>query len=204
MSSLLRLIVNSVFRYVPVHLQYILTELLKNAFRATVEKQWTTFGMSSNRPLPPVLVTISCPSRVSEPVRKSCLSMRIRDEGGGVSPANMPRIFSYAFTTASRDLHLDDETGGGPYAAQHVGGSAAIGASAGDGVGGADLFGEITGKGVQTGVGTIAGLGYGLPMSRLYAKYVLPRWYTVLDTYNYLKTRYFGGALDLFSLDGWG
>ena len=35
---------------------------------------------------------------------------------------------------------------------------------------GADLFGEITGKGVQTGVGTIAGLGYGLPMSRLYTK----------------------------------
>lgn len=81
----------------------------------------------------------------------------------------MPRIFSYAFTTAGRDAHSEDETGGGPYAAQHVGGSAAIG-GVGGGAGEADLFGEITGKGVQTGIGTLAGLGYGLPMSRLYAR----------------------------------
>jgi len=80
----------------------------------------------------------------------------------------MARIFSYAFTTAGR---ADDENGdGGPYAAQHIGGSAAIG-SGDDG----GLFGEITGKGVQAGLGTIAGLGYGLPMSRLYAKFVCLR-----------------------------
>ena len=151
-----------------MHLQYILTELLKNAFRATVEKHWVKYGMSSSRPLPPVFVTVSDPPRTSEISRPSCLSLRIRDEGGGVSPANMPHIFSYAYTTANRGLHLDEETGGGPYAAQQVGGSAAVGASASGS--GADLFGEITGKGVQTGVGTIAGLGYGLPMSRLYTK----------------------------------
>ena len=51
--------------------------------------------------------------------------------------------------------------------------------------GGESLFSEITGRGVQMGMGTIAGLGYGLPMSRLYAKY-------------------FGGSLDFKSLDGWG
>jgi len=51
--------------------------------------------------------------------------------------------------------------------------------------GGVDFFGEITSKGIETGLGTIAGLGFGLPMSRLYAQY-------------------FGGSLDLFSLDGWG
>lgn len=88
----------------------------------------------------------------------------------------MPRIFSYAFTTAN-----NPESDGGPYAAQHVGGSAAVGGCTGDG----NLFDEITGKGVQVGLGTIAGLGYGLPMSRLYAKY-------------------FGGSLNFFSLDGWG
>ena len=49
----------------------------------------------------------------------------------------------------------------------------------------AGLFAEITGRGIQTGVGTLAGLGYGLPMSRLYAKY-------------------FGGSLDLIPMDGWG
>ena len=50
---------------------------------------------------------------------------------------------------------------------------------------GSTLFTEMTGRGLQMGMGTIAGLGYGLPMSRLYA-------------------RYFGGSLDFVSLDGWG
>lgn len=95
------------------------------------------------------------------------MSMRVRDEGGGVSTSNMSRIFSYAFTTAG--IGGDDDGGGGPYAAQHVGGSAAIG-SGGSGEG--NLFGEITSKGLQAGMGTIAGLGYGLPMSRLYSKLV--------------------------------
>lgn len=161
--------------YVPVHLEYILTEILKNAFRATVEHHYKQYGTTSTHTVAPVTVTISPPLSPTSPF----LSIRIRDQGGGVSPSNMPRIFSYAFTTASNA----ESDGGGPYAAQHVGGSAAVGGgtSAGDG----NLFSEITGKGVQVGLGTIAGLGYGLPMSRLYAKY-------------------FGGSLDLFSLDGWG
>lgn len=86
-----------------------------------------------------------------------------------MSPSNMARIFSYAFTTAGRAADEDeDECGGGPYAAQHVGGIATVGA--GGSPGEANVFGEITGKGLQTGLGTIAGLGYGLPMSRLYAR----------------------------------
>ncbi len=86
-----------------------------------------------------------------------------------MSPSNLARIFSYAFTTAGRAADEDeDECGGGPYAAQHVGGIATIGA--GGSPGEANIFGEITGKGLQAGLGTIAGLGYGLPMSRLYAR----------------------------------
>jgi len=83
----------------------------------------------------------------------------------------MARIFSYAFTTAGRgaEANFADDGGSGPYAAQQVGGSGAISGS--DDSGG-NLFGEIAGKGLQTGMGTIAGLGYGLPMSRLYAKWV--------------------------------
>ena len=99
------------------------------------------------------------------------MSIRVRDEGGGVSPQNMARVFSYAFSTATRSNahhHADEDAGGGPYAAQHIGGHAAT-MEAGD-KDATGLFSEMTGKGIQAGVGTLAGLGYGLPMSRLYAR----------------------------------
>ncbi|KAJ7273396.1 atypical/PDHK/BCKDK protein kinase [Mycena rebaudengoi] len=166
---------DATFAYVPVHLEYILTEILKNSFRATVE-----YHKSTQRALPPVRITISPPLRPAAPGTSNFLSIRIRDEGGGVSPSNMARIFSYAFTTAGPGKDADDvDGGGGPYAAQHVGGLANIGG------GDANVFNQMTAQGLQTGMGTIAGLGYGLPMSRLYAKY-------------------FGGSLDLMSLEGWG
>ncbi|KAA1470670.1 alpha-ketoacid dehydrogenase kinase [Dentipellis sp. KUC8613] len=175
--------VDATFAYVPVHLEYILTEILKNAFRATVEHHLKQHGPSYSGNVPPITVTIVRPCRTPGLASPPMLTLRIRDQGGGVSPAILGRIFSYSFTTAGRDnAHSDDS--GGPYAAQHVGGSAAVGSDAG-GPGEANLFGEITAKGVQAGMGTIAGLGFGLPMSRLYA-------------------RYFGGSLDLYSLDGWG
>jgi len=175
--------INATFAYVPVHLQYMITELLKNAFRATVEKH-----ASKGPDLPPVLVTISPPPKLPGIVRPSYLSIRVRDQGGGVSPTNMSRVFSYAFTTAGRDYYAREEDadgGGGPYAAQQVGGFASLSHAGKGGSANSNLFGEITSRGIQTGVGTLAGLGYGLPMSKLYATY-------------------FGGSLDLFSLDGWG
>ncbi|KAF7311673.1 Protein-serine/threonine kinase [Mycena kentingensis (nom. inval.)] len=159
--------VDATFAYVPVHLEYIITEILKNSFRATVEHH----RASGVRAVPPVRITLAPNAHF--------FSIRIRDEGGGISPSNMERIFSYAFTTAKSRDPDDDDAGGGPYAAQHVGGLAGIGD------GDANLFSEITSKGLQTGLGSIAGLGYGLPMSKLYAKY-------------------FGGSLELVSLEGWG
>ena len=132
-----------------------------------MERHYKLHGNSSTWPIPPVLITISPPPRVPGVSGPKFMSMRIRDQGGGVSPTNMARIFSYAFTTAGQGADVvQDESGGGPYAAQHVGGSAAIGSG---GTGEANMFGEITSKGLQMGMGTIAGLGYGLPMSRLYA-----------------------------------
>lgn len=176
--------VDATFAYVPVHLEYILTEVLKNSFRATVEHH-ARQPHSSLKPLPPVIITLSPLTRSANSIDQGTFfSFRVRDQGGGVSASNMARIFSYAFTTAGRATEAgEDESGGGPYAAQHVGGIAAVGG--GESSGEANLFGEIAGKGLQTGLGTIAGLGYGLPMSRLYA-------------------RYFGGSLQLLSLEGWG
>ncbi|KAI0075457.1 26S proteasome subunit P45 [Panus rudis PR-1116 ss-1] len=182
--------VDATFAYVPVHLEYILTEILKNAFRATVERYSRNRQPGSS--IPPVVITIAPPQHHPQtmgafPRPPSFLSLRIRDQGGGVPEANLSQIFSYSFTTAGRQASdpfgFHDDTGGGPYAAQHVGGSAAM--DDGGSMSGTGLFGEIVGRGVQVGMGTIAGLGYGLPMSRLYA-------------------RYFGGSLDFMSLEGWG
>ncbi|KAG9007364.1 26S proteasome regulatory subunit 7 [Tulasnella sp. JGI-2019a] len=176
---------DATFAYVPVHLEYILTEVLKNSFRATVERH----QHSGN--LPPVVITISPSSVPPSPARPAYMSLRIRDQGGGISPSNMKKIFSYAFTTAgggaSDTSGLDEGMDGGPYAAQHVGGAAAIGGSDSTSGGAGNMFGEITGKGVQIGLGTLAGLGYGLPLARLYASYFGA-----------------GSGLELVSLDGFG
>jgi 26S proteasome regulatory subunit T1 len=154
-------------RYVPVHLEYILTEILKNSFRASVEHHHKKYGTSSRVPIPSIILTIAPVTSRGEK-SPSYLSLRIRDEGGGIPPANLDKIFSYSFTTAGRTGTTEDEgLGGGPYAAQHVGGMAAIDEPDGGGIGSSSsMFGEITGKGLQTGLGTIAGLGYGfVPLS---------------------------------------
>ena len=149
-----------------MHLEYVLTEILKNSYRATAERRTfrgshsspPNFSSASNdNPLPPVLVTISPSS--------DYLSLRIRDQGGGIPPSSLPHVFSYAFTTArstsSFDGRDDDDLGGGPYAAQYIGGGAAMaGVNEKDSVN-IGMFEEITGAGVQSGIGTIAGFGYG-------------------------------------------
>lgn len=151
-------------RYVPVHLEYIITEILKNSFRATVENHHKRHGSLTDVELPPVVITVS-PGTPQGSINPPFLSLRIRDQGGGVSRQNMHQIFSYAFTTAEATLPDGGGTEGGPYAAQYIGGSGVI-----DEKGGSNLFAEITRKDIQTGLGTFYGLGYGLPMSGLYAR----------------------------------
>lgn len=161
------------FAYVPVHLEYIITELLKNAFRSTVE---------SGRTHEPVVITIAAEpeaarsqghldSRGKEggdstfsPFEDSVpgVTIRIRDRGGGISPDVLPNIWSYSFTT----FNEEDEFPG-----QATGGSSI------------DALNTISGAGGESS--SIAGLGYGLPLSRAYAEY-------------------FGGGIAVQSLYGWG
>jgi len=84
------------------------------------------------------------------------VTIRIRDRGGGIRPDVLPHIWSYAFTTF---CEADEVPGGNT------------------------IMGRITGA--ATGGSSIAGLGYGLPLSRAYAEY-------------------FGGGIAVESLYGWG
>lgn len=145
---------STTFAYVPVHLEYIITELLKNAFRATVE---------SGRSHEPVIITIAAEpesrSTKSEdglvedgdnpsikPFEDSApgITIRIRDRGGGISPDVLPNIWSYSFTT----FNEDELPGGG---------------------GDMDALSNLSGAGGE--MSSIAGLGYGLPLGRAYAEY---------------------------------
>ncbi|ODV78173.1 alpha-ketoacid dehydrogenase kinase [Suhomyces tanzawaensis NRRL Y-17324] len=71
------------FPYIEYHLDYILTEVFKNSFRAHIE----------NKVEDPVQITISTSA---EP---SFLELRIRDKGKGIQPKVLLQIFDYSFST---------------------------------------------------------------------------------------------------------
>lgn len=167
---------DTTFAFVPTHLEYIITELLKNAFRATIEN-----GMNKSpivvtiAPEPPSqksltdTVTIPPPSEDRGGFTRDAIAplddnapgvtIRIRDRGGGIGPDVLPHIWSYSFTTFSEND--DDPPGAWSDDALSVISAASSGSS------------------------SIAGLGYGLPLSRAYAEY-------------------FGGGIAVQSLHGWG
>lgn len=188
------------FTYVPVHLEYILCELLKNSVRATVEHSQrmgrSTLNPHGNEPErhqsptnresgnsavivnqdddqdetkrvndfghPPVEVTIAQGDHE--------VTIRIRDHGGGISREDFDAIFDYSFTTvknendsSSKDSSEDDS----PYGVDSI-------------------FKGVSRLAMQAGLGgPIAGLGFGLPLTRIYAQY-------------------FGGDMHLISLQGYG
>lgn len=184
------------FEHVPVHLEYIMTELLKNAFRATIEKGMEREPVvitiaplpvddTSSRTGPKVHLSNRARENTDEAARSSSVrqkdwdlvstgnikpletptpgvTIRIRDRGGGISPENYKRIWDYSFTT---------------FNAHEV--STAISRSSG-----MDALSAIAAGGGES-IHSLAGLGYGLPLSRAYAEY-------------------FNGKLDIQSLWGWG
>ncbi|KAI9331382.1 branched-chain alpha-ketoacid dehydrogenase [Obelidium mucronatum] len=86
------------------------------------------------------------------------VTIRVRDMGGGISPEDMARVFEYSYTTVPKSELEEDH----------------------------NIFSSQSRQAMQAGVGgPIAGLGFGLPMSRIYAKY-------------------FGGSLELKSVGGHG
>lgn len=136
---------------IPVHLDYVMTELLKNSFRATTETYLARHPNGSAENVPPINVTLArAPGQIS---------VRIRDDGGGIPPENMSEIFSYAFssvpTQESDDPGRDD---------------------------------GVT-SGLQSGMGTLAGLGYGLPLARLYLGYFGDSDLDIVSLYGHVRIR---------------
>ncbi|KAL6902815.1 alpha-ketoacid dehydrogenase kinase [Trichoderma evansii] len=162
------------FAFLPMHLEYIVTELLKNAFRASIESKTTEPIVVTVAPEPPLkqqegdLPDIKLPSEELGPFTYDAIkplddnapgvTIRIRDRGGGIPPEVLPNIWSYSFTTFSEDQDIPGSSGND--------GLSAIATA-------------------STGGSSIAGLGYGLPLSRAYAEY-------------------FGGGIAVQSLYGWG
>ncbi|KAJ2079661.1 hypothetical protein H4R24_003631 [Coemansia sp. RSA 988] len=145
--------VNETVSYVPSHFEYITCELLKNAFRATVDFSNKSFRSSH----PPIQITIT--------KGEGFVGVRIRDQGGGISKHNMRNVFEYSWSSAQEVDPADDNGGSGQTMA------------------GMSLQTNLA---MQQGLGgPIAGLGFGLPMARLYAEY-------------------FGGSLDIVSMEGYG
>ncbi|ORX59693.1 alpha-ketoacid dehydrogenase kinase [Hesseltinella vesiculosa] len=139
--------VDTSFTYVPVHLEYILTELLKNSHRATVEHSRKQQLVD----VPPIEVTISHSQEE--------IGIRIRDQGGGINEDSLAKVFDYSYTTVKKPGEDDDQL---------------------------SIFNGMAQMAMQSGVGgPLAGLGYGLPLARMYAQY-------------------FGGSLTLVSMNGYG
>uniref|UniRef100_A0A0C9S0X8 Protein-serine/threonine kinase n=1 Tax=Wollemia nobilis TaxID=56998 RepID=A0A0C9S0X8_9CONI len=117
---------NFTFAYVPIHLNLMVFELVKNSLRAVQE-----CFMGIKQEIPPIRVVIADGDED--------VTIKISDEGGGIPRSGLPKIFTYLYSTA-----------------------------------------ESPTEGVS-----MAGYGYGLPISRLYA-------------------RYFGGDLQVISMEGYG
>lgn len=179
------------FAHVPVHLEYILTELLKNAFRAVIEngnerepvevtiasapdvpgnsmhgildRPSNAEGNSSDTDVGFQTGTVDGTADANESIKhltpsSQSITIRIRDRGGGIPLEVLPHIWSYSFTTFS---DIDDSESNGNI----------------------DALNTLSASGGQ--LSSIAGLGYGLPLSRAYAEY-------------------FGGSISIQSLWGWG
>jgi len=134
------------FPFISSHLEYILLELLKNAMRATIEHH-RKISRLHFPDLPPLEILIA--------PGKEIVTIRISDQGGGISADHLRNIWQYGFTTM-RKVGEEDKSGLG-----------------------------ILGTSFEEIHSPMAGLGFGLPLSRLYANH-------------------FGGNLTLTTMEGYG
>jgi signal transduction histidine kinase len=84
------------FNYVTPHLLTILLEIIKNSLEATVLKQQRTPEMS-NQELPSIHVLIS--------QFEQKVVIRVHDDGIGIAPNDMVKVWSYFYSTSADSIH---------------------------------------------------------------------------------------------------
>jgi signal transduction histidine kinase len=192
------------FAHIPVHLEYIITELLKNAFRATVESGMEREPVEVTiAPLPELLPGDS-EAKDSEDIRDQkidnedqgnvdVVSQRFTGPSGPTSPA--ASILPLKHSTPGVTIRIRDRGGGispenyghiwdysfTTFNDQQASSTLSGGTHSANGM---DALNAFSGAGGD-GVNSLAGLGYGLPLGRAYAEY-------------------FGGGIEVQSLWGWG
>ena len=137
-----------IFGHICPTVHYIIVELMKNAFRASIERhaKRNSMGMLVCDDVPPVQITINArPGLVH-----SCVC--VEDLGTGIRRDHMPFAMSYSYTTAKGVLGGDEED------------AAACGGGSDGGVANTNEAPP------PMDMPPLAGFGYGLPMSRTYAR----------------------------------
>eukprot|EP00928_Gymnodinium_smaydae_P058846 TRINITY_DN42058_c0_g1_i1.p1 TRINITY_DN42058_c0_g1~~TRINITY_DN42058_c0_g1_i1.p1 ORF type:complete len:421 (+),score=78.34 TRINITY_DN42058_c0_g1_i1:59-1264(+) len=136
-----------VLDYIPRHVKYMVREILKNAFRATVDRHLAR----GNGPLPPIVVEFQ--------QGDAHAIIKISDHGGGMSKQLQELAWQYGWTTAERDTTLNE-------ALQYAEESCSWDRSAEETVG--ENSGGKAGRAPRS---QLAGYGFGLPLTRLHAQY---------------------------------
>lgn len=138
------------FAYIPVHLEYIVTELIKNSVRATIEhkraqrkRNRTPLPIGASDTYPPVVVTVAPGPGV--------VTFRISDRGGGIPYDDVTKAFEYSYTTVSSEDAAEAE-------GYDDGGR---------------VLADVMKMDMERGTGgPMAGLGFGLPMSNIYGGFL--------------------------------
>merc|ERR1719183_3008444 len=88
-----------VLDYIPRHVEYMVREIIKNAFRSTVERHR---GKGKDR-IPPVVVELQ--------QGEIHVIIKISDQGGGMSKRFQQEAWQYGWTTVASSGGVDEETG---------------------------------------------------------------------------------------------
>ena len=180
--------------YIPAHIDYTLYELLKNASRAVMEryhnhrKHTVSLSSTSSLSLPFAPSPSIPPIHVRICGGEDDVTLRISDQGGGIPVHLLHKAWQFGWTDVD-PVDSTDGVLGTMHMREGLGVDNAV-------VGPAPTpppphtalgnIGEVGGGGGGNGGRfRMAGLGFGLPLSRLYA-------------------RYFGGDLRLLSMPGYG